>query len=58
MLNKVMFGNPLNTNTKPELLKLMNNKTLDEIHLFENMIYLNETIFKTLRDKIEMIVHL
>ena len=37
-----MLGNPLNANTKIELLKLMIKNVFNEKRLFENMTYFND----------------
>ena len=51
-----MVGNPLSSNIKKELLKLLNSKVFDEYLLMNNMPYLNEVI-KALCENIQMILH-
>ena len=53
LINKLIDGNPLPTDAKRELLKLMNSKVFDEKLLTDKMPYLNdvEKVIKTLREK-------
>ena len=53
IINKLMVSNPLPSNVKNELLKLMNSKAFDEKLLFDEMDYLNdvEKVIKSLREK-------
>ena len=56
IIDKLMVGNPLSSNIKKELLKLLNSKVFDEYLLMNNMPYLNEVI-KALCENIQMILH-
>ena len=53
IINKLMVGNPLSSNIKKELLKLLNSKIFDENLLMNTMPYLNdvEQVIKALREK-------
>ena len=53
LINKLMVSNPLSSNVKNELLKLINSKSFDEKLLFDEMDYLNdvEKVIKSLREK-------
>lgn len=53
IINKLMVSNPLSSNVKNELLKLINSKSFDEKLLFDEMDYLNnvDKVIKSLREK-------
>ena len=53
IINKLMVGNPLSSNTKKELLKLLDSKIFDENLLMSAMPYLNDVdqVIKALREK-------